>query len=156
MHQYRTNNCGELTQDNIGNHVKLSGWIHSKRDHGSLLFIDLRDQFGITQVVVDKKNKIFSLLDDLKIESVITVVGEVVARSSETVNSKITTGNIEVSVEEMKVISKANVLPIQVAGNDFYGDEIRLKNRFLDLRREKVKNNMIMRSEIIQFIRKGH
>ena len=153
MHQYRTNNCGELTQDNIGNLVKLSGWIHSKRDHGSLLFIDLRDQFGITQVVVDKKNKIFSLLDDLKIESVITVVGEVVARSSETVNNKITTGNIEVSIEEMKVISKANVLPIQVAGNDFYGDEIRLKNRFLDLRREKVKNNMIMRSEIIQFIR---
>ena len=97
MHQYRTNNCGELTQDNIGNLVKLSGWIHSKRDHGSLLFIDLRDQFGITQVVVDKKNKIFSLLDDLKIESVITVVGEVVARSSETVNNKITTGNIEVS-----------------------------------------------------------
>ena len=153
MHQYRTNNCGELTQDNIGNLVKLSGWIHSKRDHGSLLFIDLRDQFGITQVVVDKKNKIFSLLDDLKIESVITVVGEVVARSSETVNNKITTGNIEVSIEEMKVISKANVLPIQVAGNDFYGDEIRLKNRFLDLRREKVKNNMILRSEIIQFIR---
>ena len=153
MHQYRTHNCGELTEANIKSSVRLSGWIHSKRDHGSLLFIDLRDQYGITQIVVDKNNKIFSLLEHIKVESVITVTGLVVPRSDETINKKIMTGSIEVTINDVDVISKSEVLPMQVAGNDYYGDEIRLKNRFLDLRREKVKNNIILRSEIIEFIR---
>ncbi len=153
MHQYRTHNCGELTEVNMESHVRLSGWIHSKRDHGSLLFIDLRDQYGITQIVIDKSNKIFNSLEDIKIESVITVTGCVVSRSNETINKKINTGGIEVIIDTAEIISKSKVLPMQVAGNEYYGDEIRLKNRFLDLRREKVKNNIILRSKIIEFIR---
>ena len=153
MHQYRTHNCGELTEANMESHVRLSGWIHSKRDHGGLLFIDLRDQYGITQIVIDKSNKIFNSLEDIKIESVITVTGCVVSRSNETINKKINTGGIEVIIDTVEIISKSKVLPMQVAGNEYYGDEIRLKNRFLDLRREKVKNNIILRSKIIEFIR---
>ncbi len=153
MHQYRTHNCGELTETNINTKVRLSGWIHSKRDHGSLLFIDLRDEYGITQIVIDKNNNIFTTLEHIKVESVITVSGKVVARSNTTINKKITTGAIEVIIENVDVISKSKVLPMQVAGNEDYGDEIRLKNRFLDLRREKVKKNIILRSEIIEFIR---
>ena len=153
MHHYRTHTCGQLTEININSKVKLSGWIHSKRDHGGLLFIDLRDQFGITQIVIDKNNSVFVMLEHLRVESVVTVSGKVVARSNETINKKINTGNIEVLVNEANIISAANILPMQVAGNEHYGDEIRLKNRFLDLRREKVKNNMILRSEVISFIR---
>ena len=153
MHKYRTHNCGELNESNIKSQVKLSGWVNSKRDHGSLLFIDLRDEYGITQIVIDKKNKIFQLLEHIKLESVITVIGKVISRSDETVNSKITTGGIEVVIDNANIISQSIILPMQVAGNEYYGDEIRLKNRFLDLRREKVKNNIILRSEVITFIR---
>ncbi|RPH03972.1 MAG: aspartate--tRNA ligase [Alphaproteobacteria bacterium TMED93] len=153
MHHYRTHTCGELTEININSEVKLSGWIHSKRDHGGLLFIDLRDQFGITQIVIDKNNKVFTLLEHLKVESVIKVLGKVIARSKETANKKIITGDIEVLINEVDILSVSNVLPMQVAGNENYGDEIRLKNRFLDLRREKVKKNIILRSEVISFIR---
>ena len=153
MHHYRTHTCGQLTEININSKVKLSGWIHSKRDHGGLLFIDLRDQFGITQIVIDKNNSVFVTLEHLRVESVVTVSGKVVARSNETINKKINTGNIEVLVNEANIISAANVLPMQVAGNEYYGDEVRLKNRFLDLRRDKVKNNMILRSDVISFIR---
>ena len=153
MHHYRTHTCGQLTEININSEVKLSGWIHSKRDHGGLLFIDLRDQFGITQIVIDKNNSVFVMLEHLRVESVVTVSGKVVARSNETINKKINTGNIEVLVNEAEIISPANVLPMQVAGNEHYGDEIRLKNRFLDLRRDKVKNNIILRSDVISFIR---
>ena len=144
--EYRTHTCGELTETDINTKVKLSGWIHSKRDHGGLLFIDLRDQYGITQIVVDKNNKEFSLLEHLRLESVVKVSGEVISRSKETKNKKITTGDIEVLIDQVEIISVSNVLPMQVAGNEHYGDEIRLKNRFLDLRREKVKNNIILRS----------
>ncbi len=98
MHRYRTHTCGQLNEADIKSHVKLAGWIHSKRDHGSLLFIDLRDQYGMTQIVVDKKNEIFNLLENIKIESVIGVSGEVLARSKETINKKITTGEIEVVI----------------------------------------------------------
>ena len=153
MHHYRTHTCGELTETDINTKVKLSGWIHSKRDHGGLLFIDLRDQYGITQIVVDKNNKEFSLLEHLRLESVVKVSGEVISRSKETKNKKITTGDIEVLIDQVEIISVSNVLPMQVAGNEHYGDEIRLKNRFLDLRREKVKNNIILRSKVISFIR---
>ena len=115
-------------------------------------FIDLRDQYGITQIVIDKSNKIFNSLEDIKIESVITVTGCVVSRSNETINKKINTGGIEVIIDTAEIVSKSKVLPMQVSGNEYYGDEIRLKNRFLDLRREKVKNNIILRSKIIEFI----
>ncbi len=153
MHHYRTHTCGELTETDINSKVKLSGWIHSKRDHGGLLFIDLRDQYGITQIVVDKNNTVFSLLEHIRLESVVKVSGEVISRSKETKNKKITTGDIEVLIDQVEIISVSNVLPMQVAGNEHYGDEIRLKNRFLDLRREKVKNNIILRSKVISFIR---
>ena len=139
MHKYRTHNCGELNESNIKSQVKLSGWVNSKRDHGSLLFIDLRDEYGITQIVIDKKNKIFQLLEHIKLESVITVIGKVISRSDETVNSKITTGGIEVVIENANIISQSIILPMQVAGNEYYGDEIRLKNRFLDLEEKKLK-----------------
>ena len=148
MHRYRTHTCGQLNEADIKSHVKLAGWIHSKRDHGGLLFIDLRDQFGITQIVIDKNNSVFVTLEHLRVESVVTVSGKVVAEAMKQ-NKKINTGNIEVLVTEANIISAANILPMQVAGNEFYGDEVRLKNRFLDLRRDKVKNNMILRSDVI-------
>ena len=152
--EYRTHTCGELGEKNVNETVKLSGWVHSKRDHGGLLFIDLRDQYGKTQVVVDEKSSFFKELEHLRIESVITVSGKVVERSTDTINTKINTGKIEILVENVNIISSANILPLQVAGNEIYGDEIRLKNRFLDLRREKLKDNIILRSNIINFMRK--
>ena len=153
MHQYRTHTCGEINKTNINEIVKLSGWINSKRDHGSLLFIDLRDQFGITQIVMDQNNKIFEKVESLKIESVICITGKVLERTEETINKKIFTGDIEVEVSSMKILSSSEVLPMQVASSEKFGDEIRLKNRYLDLRRSKMKNNMILRSDIIHFIR---
>ena len=154
VNQYRTHNCGQLNEKNVNEAVRLSGWLNSKRDHGGLLFVDLRDQYGITQVVVDEKSHSFKVLERLRLESVITVNGKVLKRSNETVNSRISTGTIEVIVNEIKIVSSSEVLPMQISGNEAYGDEIRLKNRFLDLRREKLKQNIILRSRIINFIRK--
>ena len=154
VNQYRTHNCGQLNEKNVNEAVRLSGWLNSKRDHGGLLFVDLRDQYGITQVVVDEKSHSFKVLERLRLESVITVNGKVLKRSNETVNSRISTGTIEVIVNEIKIVSSSEVLPMQISGNEAYGDEIRLKNRFLDLRREKLKQNIILRSKIINFIRK--
>ena len=154
MHLYRTHNCSELNEKNIGNEVKLSGWVHSKRDHGGLLFIDVRDQFGLTQIVIDEKSDVFSNASSVRLESVITVSGEVLKRSSETINNKLKTGSIEVNVEKFIIESMSEILPLQVSSNEKYNDELRLTNRFLDLRREKMKNNIILRSEIISFIRK--
>ena len=153
MHQYRTHTCGEINKSNINDLVKLSGWINSKRDHGGLLFVDLRDQFGLTQIVIDQSNKIFERIEALKVESVICITGKVIQRTEETINKKILTGEIEVVVSSMEVLSTSDVLPMQVAGNETYGDEIRLKNRFLDLRRSKMRDNILLRSEIIQFVR---
>ena len=113
MHHYRTHTCGQLTEININSKVKLSGWIHSKRDHGGLLFIDLRDQFGITQIVIDKNNSVFVTLEHLRVESVVTVSGKVVARSNETINKKINTGNIEVLVNE----AEYNILKLKYVAN---------------------------------------
>ena len=152
MHQYRTHTCGEINQSNINELVKLSGWINSRRNHGGLLFIDLRDQFGLTQVVIDQNNKIFERIESLKVESVICITGKVLKRTEETINNKILTGEIEVEVSSMEVLSAADVLPMQVSSNETYGDEIRLKNRFLDLRRNQMKHNILLRSDIIQFI----
>ena len=151
--EYRSHYCGKLDTTNVGEEVKLSGWMHSIRDHGGLVFIDLRDQFGFTQIVIDQQSAIFKKIENLRLESVISIKGKVILRSKETINDKIQTGKIEVIVDTLNIISKSKILPIQVAGDDNYNDELRLKNRFLDLRRERLKKNILLRSEIIQFIR---
>ena len=151
--EYRTHYCGNLDIVNVDEEVKLAGWMHSIRDHGGLIFIDLRDQFGFTQIVIDQKSPIFKKIENLRLESVISIKGKVILRSKETINNKIKTGKIEVLVGKLNIISKSKILPIQVASDDNYNDELRLKNRFLDLRREKLKNNILLRSEIIQYIR---
>ena len=154
MHAYRTHNCGQLRASDVGQTVRLSGWIHRKRDHGHLLFVDLRDHYGITQIVVDTDSPAFQTLDRLRVESVVTVEGEVVARSPETVNPNLATGEIEVRGREVTVQSTAAELPMPVAGEQDYPEEIRLKYRYLDLRREQVHQNIILRSAVIASIRR--
>src|SRR5206468_9486769 len=134
MHAYRTHNCAELRQRNVGETVRLSGWVHRKRDHGHLLFVDLRDHHGITQIVTDTDSPSFETFDRLRLESVVTVDGEVVARSTETVNPNLATGEIEVRASEVTVQSTAAELPMPVATEADYPEEIRLKYRYLDLR----------------------
>lgn len=155
MHKYRTHNCSELTKSNVGQQVKLSGWVHSKRDHGSLIFIDLRDHFGVTQIVIDQQNAVLNLdqIASIKLESVITIVGEVVARSAEAANAKILTGEIEVRVGQLEIESLAEQIPFQINDNNEYPEELRLKYRFLDLRREKTHRNIVLRSQVISSIR---
>jgi aspartyl-tRNA synthetase len=154
MHAYRTHTCGALRLDDAGRQVRLSGWVHRKRDHGNLLFIDLRDQHGITQCVADIESAVFRQLEAARPESVICVTGKVVPRSAETVNDKLPTGHIELAVDEISVLSEAAVLPIQVAGDQEYSEEMRLTYRFLDLRREKMRDNMLLRSRVIGSIRR--
>jgi aspartyl-tRNA synthetase len=154
MHAYRTHTCAELRSSNVGETVRLSGWIHRKRDHGGLLFIDLRDHYGITQIVTDQDNPVQKLLDSLKLESVITVTGEVVARASEVVNPKLPTGEIEVVAREVEVQSPAEELPMPVATEADYPEEIRLKYRYLDLRRAEMHRNIMLRSAVIASIRR--
>jgi aspartyl-tRNA synthetase len=154
MHAYRTHNCAELRASNVGETIRLSGWIHRKRDHGGVLFIDLRDHYGISQIVADQDNPVQKLLDSLRVESVITVTGEVVARSAEAINPKLPTGEIEIVAREVEVQSNAAELPMPVAGDAEYPEEIRLKYRYLDLRREQVHNNIILRSAVIASIRR--
>ncbi len=149
MHKYRTHNCAELNKSHVGQTVKLSGWVHSKRDHGSLVFIDLRDHFGITQVVTDSLQGVASI----KLESVITVTGQVVARVSEAVNPNLKTGEIEVKITDLVIESAAEQIPFQVNDNNEYPEELRLKYRFLDLRREKTHRNIVLRSNVISTIR---
>ena len=153
MHKYRTHKCNELRIENVKDSVKLSGWVHRKRDHGQLIFIDLRDHYGLTQVVVDSSNKNFSIIENLSLESVITITGIVVERSKETVNKSLPTGNIEVNLSELEIISKSNTLPLQVNSDEDYGEETRLKFRYLDLRRSRPHSNIILRSNVIQTIR---
>ena len=155
MHKYRSHNCSELSKSNVGNSVKLSGWVHSKRDHGSLIFIDLRDHYGITQCVIDQKNPALNLdvIASIKLESVITIVGEVSARGVEAVNPNIKTGEIEVRVGELLVESMSEQIPFQVNDDENYPEELRLKYRFLDLRRAKTHKNIILRSQVISAIR---
>ena len=153
MHKYRTHKCDELRHDNVNDVVKLSGWIHRKRDHGQLIFIDLRDHYGLTQVVVDSSNDNFSIIENLTLESVITITGIVVERSSDTINKSLPTGDIEVNLTELEIISKSNALPLQVNSDEDYGEETRLKFRYLDLRRNRPHSNIILRSNIIQTIR---
>ena len=153
MNKYRTHKCNDLTESDNQKKVTLSGWLHRKRDHGNLLFIDLRDHFGITQCVIENKNKCFKLIENLKPESVIQVIGTVVKRESGTENKDLKTGNIEVSIEDIIVLSQAKELPMPVFGEQDYPEDIRLKYRFLDLRRNQMHKNIILRSKVISFIR---
>ena len=154
MNKYRTHNCSELTIKNIGKQTILSGWVHKKRDHGNLLFIDLRDHYGITQCIIDNKNEHFSALEKIKLETVIRIEGDVVARTSETVNKEHATGSIEVTIKNFNVLGSTKELPLPVFSDQEYSEEIRLKYRYLDLRRKKLHHNIILRSNVISFIRK--
>ncbi len=154
MNKYRTHNCAELTINNIGKQIILSGWIHKKRDHGNLLFIDLRDHYGMTQCVIDNKNEYFSALEKIKLETVIRIEGEVIARTPETINKELATGSIEVSIRNFYVLGSTKELPLPVFSDQEYSEEIRLKYRYLDLRRKKLHQNIILRSNVISFIRK--
>ncbi|MEO6225748.1 MAG: aspartate--tRNA ligase [Sphingomicrobium sp.] len=153
MHLYRTHNCAELRAGDVGQTVRLSGWINRKRDHGQLLFVDLRDHHGITQIVTDTDSAAFKVLDRLRLESVVTVEGEVVARSGETANANLATGEIEIRANTVEVQSEAAELPMPVAVEADYPEEIRLKYRYLDLRREQVHRNIMLRSAVIASIR---
>tara|TARA_B100000424_G_scaffold267405_1_gene260154 strand:- start:2542 stop:4326 length:1785 start_codon:yes stop_codon:yes gene_type:complete len=153
MNKFRTHNCTELNKSNVDEDVILSGWINKKRDHGNLLFLDLRDNYGITQCVIDKNNKHFKEIEKIQLESVIKIKGKVIQRSKETVNSEISTGEIEVQILDFEVLGNCKELPMPVFSDQEYSEEIRLKYRFLDLRRKKIHENIILRSKIISFIR---
>ncbi|HSV01985.1 MAG TPA: aspartate--tRNA ligase [Phenylobacterium sp.] len=154
MHAYRTHTCGALRAADTGKTVRLSGWIHRKRDHGGLIFVDLRDNYGLTQLVLHPGSAGFATVEHLRAESVIRVDGEVVARSPETVNPNLPTGEIEVRVKEVGVLSAASELPLPVFGEPDYPEDIRLKNRHLDLRRDTLHRNIVLRSQVIQSIRR--
>ena len=153
MNKYRTHNCSELDEKAIDKIVHLSGWLHRKRDHGNLLFIDLRDHYGMTQCVIENNNKFFPILEKLKPESVLKIIGKVVKRADGTENSDLKTGKIEIKVQTIEVLSEAQELPMPVFGEQDYPEDIRLKYRFLDLRREEMHKNIILRSKVIAFIR---
>ena len=151
--KYRTHNCSELRKKHVENDVVLSGWINKKRDHGNLLFIDLRDNFGVTQCIIDKANSNFKELEKIQLETVIRIEGKVVNRSNETINNEIKTGEVEVGIENFKVLGTCKELPLPVFSDQEYAEDIRLKYRFLDLRRKKIHENIILRSKVISFIR---
>ena len=154
MHAYRTHNCGQLRLAQVGETVRLSGWVHRKRDHGNLLFVDLRDHYGVTQCVVDTSSPIFASIEQARPESVVTVTGKVVARSAETANARLATGQIEIQVQEFALQSAADMLPFQVAQEGDYPEDMRLKYRFLDLRKERLHANIVLRSQVIASIRR--
>jgi aspartyl-tRNA synthetase len=154
MHAYRTHTCGQLRSIDVGGTVRLSGWIHRKRDHGNLLFVDLRDHYGITQIVANSADADFAVLDSARVESVLTITGEVLARSSDTVNANLPTGEIEVRAASVAVQSAAQELPMPVFGESEYPEDIRLKYRFLDLRRERLHKNILLRSGVIASLRR--
>ena len=154
MNKFRTHTCGELTKKSTKKDVILSGWINKKRDHGNLLFIDLRDHYGITQCVIDKENKFFKELEKLQLETVIKINGKVIERTKETINKDLLTGEIEVAIEKFEIVGKTKELPLPVFSDQEYSEDIRLKYRFLDLRRKQIHNNIILRSKVISFIRK--
>ncbi len=153
MHIYRSHTCAQLRKSDVGSTVRLSGWIHRKRDHGNLLFVDLRDHYGLTQIVTDIDSEAFKVLEKMRAESVVTITGDVVARAAETVNANLPTGEIEVRAREVSVQSAAQELPMPVFGDAEYPEDIRLRYRFLDLRRERLHNNIVLRSQVISSIR---
>src|SRR6202789_1275294 len=154
MHTYRSHTCGALRASDAGSTVRLSGWIHSKRDHGGLLFIDLRDHYGMTQCVLAAGSAALAAVDRLRVESVITVTGQVVRREGATINPKLPTGEIELQAASLELQSAADVLPFQVAGEQQYPEELRLRYRYIDLRREKSHRNMMLRAGVIASIRR--
>jgi aspartyl-tRNA synthetase len=154
MHPYRTHTSGALRASDVGATARISGWVHRKRDHGNLLFVDLRDHFGITQCVVDSDNPHFAALEGLRVESVVTITGQVVARSAETVNPKLATGDVELVVRELTIQSRADLVPLQVNSETDASEEIRLRYRFLDLRRDKIHRNILLRSAVISSLRR--
>ncbi|MEE8370777.1 MAG: OB-fold nucleic acid binding domain-containing protein, partial [Sphingomonadales bacterium] len=149
MHEYRSHDCGKLRESDVGATVRLSGWVHRKRDHGNLLFLDLRDHYGITQCVVDVDGSDFKSVEAVRAESVVRIDGHVVKRSDDTVNPDIPTGHVEVVIDSFEVLSGAEELPLPVFGDQEYPEDIRLKYRFLDLRRERMHANIVLRSHII-------
>ncbi len=153
MNKYRSHNCSELTEKDVGKTISLSGWLHRKRDHGNLLFIDLRDHFGLTQCVIENNNKSFSVLEKTRPESVLTISGKVIKREKGTENLELSTGKIEVDIQSVKILSESKELPMPVFGEQDYPEDVRLKYRFLDLRREEMHKNIILRSKVISFIR---
>ena len=153
MNNFRTHKCNELRKEKVGDEVTLSGWINKKRDHGNLLFVDLRDNYGITQCIIDRENSNFKKLEKIQLETVIKIVGKVVERSKESVNNDIETGEIEVVIKNFQVLGECKELPLPVFTDQEYAEEIRLKYRFLDLRRKKIHENIILRSKVISFIR---
>ena len=153
MNKYRTHTCSQLTKKEVGSKVKISGWINKKRDHGNLLFVDLRDNYGITQCIIDQENKNFKEIEKLQLETVVKIKGSVLERTAETVNKEIPTGEIEVSIDEFEVLGTCKELPMPVFSDQEYAEEIRLKYRFLDLRRKKIHENILLRSKVISFIR---
>ena len=153
MSKYRTHKCNELRKQDLDKEISISGWINKKRDHGNILFIDLRDNYGITQCIIDKENKNFLELEKTQLETVVKIDGKVVERSSETVNKDIETGDIEVAIDKFEILGTCKELPMPVFSDQEYAEEIRLKYRFLDLRRKKIHENIILRSKVISFIR---
>ena len=154
MHRYRTHDCNQLRLANEGQEARLAGWVHRKRDHGNLLFIDLRDHYGITQCVVDSSSPVFEAAASVRLESVVCLTGKVVQRSEDTVNRTIATGEVELSIETFELLAAADPLPLQVNSDEDYGEEIRLRYRFLDLRRERVHRNIMLRAAVIAGIRR--
>jgi aspartyl-tRNA synthetase len=153
LNKYRTHKCNELRKEDLEKEISISGWINKKRDHGNILFIDLRDNYGITQCIIDKENKNFLELEKTQLETVVKIDGRVVKRSSETVNKDIETGDIEVVIDKFEILGTCKELPMPVFSDQEYAEEIRLKYRFLDLRRKKIHENIILRSKVISFIR---
>ena len=154
MKKYRTHTCGELNSKNNGEKVLLSGWINKKRDHGNLLFIDLRDNYGITQCVIDNKNELFNKIEKIPLETVIRFEGKVIKRENDTINKELNTGEIEIKISNFEILGSTKELPLPVFSDQEYSEDIRLKYRYLDLRRSKIHKNINLRSKVISFIRK--
>jgi len=154
MNSFRSHNCGELSSKDIDKSVVLSGWINKKRDHGGLLFIDLRDHYGITQCVFDSNIKNFNKIESLKLESVLKISGKVIERSEETINQSLLTGRVEILVESFEILNESNQIPFQIAVDDDSPEELRLKYRYLDLRRGEVHKKIKLRSDVINSLRK--
>ena len=154
LHEYRSHTCGALREDNVGDNIRLSGWVHRVRDHGGVLFIDLRDHYGVTQCVCDPDSPVFAKMEEVRAEWVIRVDGEVKKRSDESINQALPTGHVEIFVRDMEVLGASSELPLPVFGEPEYPEDIRLKYRFLDLRRETLHNNIMMRSKVIASMRR--
>lgn len=154
MHPFRTHTCGEIRKDHVGESVRLSGWVHRKRDHGGVLFLDLRDHYGVTQVIIAPDKEFFDRAEHLRLESVVTVTGNVVARTPETINPDIATGEVELECQDFHVESEADSLPFPVNQELEYPEDIRLQNRFLDLRKDRLHANILLRSKVAQLTRK--